>query len=223
MAAITINIDSVKGVTAIVSRAKTVHEAIESANLTARTAYGIRLVHQAAKESSDSKQQAPEGEAQVFVCVCGRQFYSDTNAIDHVEKHHASSEIRWDIDALEDTIEALITPSPLSIAEATEIVPLRTFRGELVSQLSQCFADLFQETAGNEVTELQQKRAEDLVVYMGWDSVRAYSYQDLVENILKTLDKKDSTKPKVKGEMRDSFIAAAALFLSQFGGCLRAS
>jgi hypothetical protein len=53
-----------------------------------------------------------------FRCACGRLFNGPWEearyeAIGHIELHHASTAIKRDLDSLEATIEALITPSPL--------------------------------------------------------------------------------------------------------------
>jgi hypothetical protein len=54
-----------------------------------------------------------------FRCACGRTFRGPWEearweSVAHVETHHASATIRRDLGVLEDTIEALIIPSPLN-------------------------------------------------------------------------------------------------------------
>lgn len=119
MARFDLTVDDAKGVLAVISRAETVHEAIEIANLIARTAQGIRLIHRSAKELPLTEKVGgaiplPPGVQSAYVCACSRQFYDRWDAIGHVERCHASPEIRRDLDSLEDTIEALIVPSPLT-------------------------------------------------------------------------------------------------------------
>jgi hypothetical protein len=53
-----------------------------------------------------------------FRCARGRTFRGPWEearyeSIGHVETHHASTTIKRDLDALEESIEALIVPSPL--------------------------------------------------------------------------------------------------------------
>ena len=53
-----------------------------------------------------------------FRCACGRTFRGPWaearwESVAHVETDHASTAIKSDLDSLEDTIEALIMPSPL--------------------------------------------------------------------------------------------------------------
>lgn len=69
------------------------------------------------KKRPESLEDAKNGKF-VFRCACGRWFTGPWEearyeAIGHIEKKHASPELRQDMDALEDTIEALITPTPL--------------------------------------------------------------------------------------------------------------
>ena len=114
MARIDISIDDKKGVIALVSHARTVSEAIAAADLTGRTAYGIRLLHLAARQPSNrTSAPQPLGTEQVFLCVCGESFSDGWDAVAHCEHHHVSAEIRRDIDRTEDVIRALVVPDPL--------------------------------------------------------------------------------------------------------------
>jgi len=48
-----------------------------------------------------------------FKCVCGQKFDEKYDAIEHVERIHAGEFDKLDLDAVEDAIERLISPSPL--------------------------------------------------------------------------------------------------------------
>jgi hypothetical protein len=104
-----------KGVTEIYSVVNTVSGAIENAQLLARVALPVRMVHQAAlAQTRDSDAPGlPAAEHELFLCACGDAYFTTNEAIAHVELDHASAKVRADIDQLENTIEALITPSPL--------------------------------------------------------------------------------------------------------------
>lgn len=115
MAKIDISIESGKGVTAIISRARTVHEAIESADLLARTAYGIRLIHQAIKEARAPEvvpQVLPAAEHEIYLCRCSDVLFTASEAICHVQNEHCSWEIQKDYNKVENTISAMVTPDP---------------------------------------------------------------------------------------------------------------
>jgi len=48
-----------------------------------------------------------------FKCICGQMFDEKYDAIEHIEQLHAGEFDKLDLDAVEDAIEARITPSPL--------------------------------------------------------------------------------------------------------------
>jgi hypothetical protein len=119
----TIIVDSNKGVESVETRVISVGDGVAAGQLSAKTALAVRLLHEAAK-SPEEVQAAPVSYFDsvmgcfAFRCACRRQFNGPWEearyeAINHIELHHASTTIRRDLDSLEDTIEALITPSPL--------------------------------------------------------------------------------------------------------------
>lgn len=113
------------GIESMTTRLVCVSDGRKAADLTHRTALACRLLHDAAR----SKEPVPDSVLPVnyldsllstftFRCTCGRVFIGPWEearweAVAHIERHHASETIRQDLDALENTIEALITPSPL--------------------------------------------------------------------------------------------------------------
>jgi hypothetical protein len=114
---------SENGVVSMTTRVDSVGDGVAAGQLSARTALAVRLLHEAAK-STEEVQAAPVSffdsvmGSFTFRCACGRTFRGPWEearyeAIGHVELHHASTTIRRDPDCLEDTIEALIVPSPL--------------------------------------------------------------------------------------------------------------
>jgi hypothetical protein len=116
-------VDSQKGVESVETRVNSVGDGVAAGELSAKTALAVRLLHEAAK-SPEEVQAAPVSYFDsvmgsfAFRCACGRTFRgpweeSRYESINHVELHHASTTIRRDLDSLEDTVEALIVPSPL--------------------------------------------------------------------------------------------------------------
>lgn len=106
------------------TRVLSVGDGEAAGQLQARTALAVRLLHQAAKDR-EPVQAEPVNYMDsllgcfTFSCACGRRFLgrweeARYEAIDHVERHHSSVVIRRDLDILEDTIESLIVPNPLS-------------------------------------------------------------------------------------------------------------
>jgi hypothetical protein len=116
-------VDSQKGVESVETRVNSVGDGVAAGQLSAKTALAVRLLHEAAK-SPEEVQAAPVSYFDAvmgvfsFKCACGRQFNGPWEearyeSIGHVELHHASATIKRDLDVLEDTIEALVVPSPL--------------------------------------------------------------------------------------------------------------
>jgi len=114
---------SEKGVESMTTRVDSVGDGVAAGQLSARTALALRLLHEASK-STEEVQAAPVSffdsamGSFVFSCACGQKFRGPWEearyeSIGHVEQHHASATIKRDPDVLEDTIEALIVPSPL--------------------------------------------------------------------------------------------------------------
>jgi hypothetical protein len=115
MATLQIIVEDKKGVTEIVSVVNSISGAIENAQLLACVALSVRMVHQAARDRTEDshEQQLPSVDHELFLCACGDRMFTAGEAISHVETDHASAQVRQDLDQLENTIEALITPSPL--------------------------------------------------------------------------------------------------------------
>ena len=116
---------SERGIESVETRVLSVSDAIAAGQLAERTALSLRLLHDSAKATeldSSSAQPIPYLDALLgsftFRCVCGRRFIGPweearVEAINHVEFHHASKDVKRDLDSIEYTIEALIIPSPL--------------------------------------------------------------------------------------------------------------
>jgi hypothetical protein len=177
-------------------------DAFEAAGL------GLRLTHDsvreyfASKSANRSATPLPQGETDIFVCLCGERLLSEGAAIKHVERDHASAKIRRDIDKLEDVIEGMIFPNPLP-AVATEIIQDRTFGAELITELASLFTDL---KIGDE------KAAIDLVEYCGWGQVAGLNYDEAKVHIIDGVVGK-----KIQPPMHEMYLTALALFLSQVG------
>lgn len=223
-----ITFNSTKGITVITSRARSISEALESAELTSRTAAAIRLLHTSARQPSNKiPPPQAQGTEEVFLCACGESFNDGWDAVAHCESHHVSAEIRCDVDRTEDVIRALVVPDPLPEwdSQAVDVVVTRTFGDELISQIAQDVANYEKDQTGKErdglVTEEHRQRASILVSHEGWDKVEALTYRDAVESILEVLDgKRDEAKPKIKGkEMQETFLLASARFFRDFGRC----
>ena len=126
-------VEDKKGVVEIVSVVNSISGAIENAELLSRVALAVRMVHQAAQDrTKDSyEQRLPSVDHELYLCACGDRMFTATDAIAHCEEHHASATVRKDLAQLENTIEALITPNPLTDwdALATDVVPLNKIRG----------------------------------------------------------------------------------------------
>jgi hypothetical protein len=214
MATVQLTVDSEKGITEVFSRVNTIHEALENASLMTRTAMAIRLLHQTAKEPTEgSENPLPVGDTKVFVCACGRRLYSASAAVQHVEKSHASAEIRRDLDALESTVETMITPNPLS-DWSDETLPVKSFGPDLIAEFSELYAD------GNPVTSEHRNRAKALVEYLGWDQLVGISYVDLKKQIAA---QEQTSQKKIYKPMHEDFLAAFALLLRQVGAVLNRS
>jgi hypothetical protein len=123
MAKLEIIVSNENGVESMTTRVDSVGDGVAAGQLSAKTALAVRLLHEAAKASAE-EQVAPVSYFDsvmgsfAFRCACGRTFRgpweeSRYEAIGHVELHHASTTIRRDPDSLDDTIEAMIVPSPL--------------------------------------------------------------------------------------------------------------
>lgn len=115
---------SENGVESMTTHVDSVGDGVAAGQLSAKTALAVRLLHEAAKATDGEVQAAPVSYFDsvmgsfTFRCACGRTFRGPWEearyeAIGHCELHHASTTIKRDLDSLEDTIEALITPSPL--------------------------------------------------------------------------------------------------------------
>jgi hypothetical protein len=171
---------------------------------------GLRLTHDSIRQHFEGKVVAqsatplPQGETDIFVCLCGERLLSTGAAIRHVEKDHASAKIRRDIDKLEDVIEGMIFPNPLPAApEPTVIIKDRTFRAELIKELATVFTDL---KIGDE------KAAIDLVEYCEWGQVAGLNYDEVKVRIIDGVVGK-----KIQPPMHEIYLTAMALFLSQVG------
>lgn len=117
-------VDSQKGVESVETRVNSVSDGVAAGELAVKTSLPIRLIHESVKASDVKGTVVPINYLDAilgvfsFRCACGRQFNGPWEearfeAINHIELHHASAAIKRDLDSLEDTIEALITPSPL--------------------------------------------------------------------------------------------------------------
>jgi hypothetical protein len=114
---------SEKGVESMTTRVDSVGDGVAAGQLSAKTALAVRLLHEAAKCTTEEQAMPVSYFDSVmgsfaFRCACGRTFRGPWEearweSVAHVETHHASTTIRRDLDCLEDTIEALIVPSPL--------------------------------------------------------------------------------------------------------------
>jgi hypothetical protein len=204
---------SEKGVESLITRVNSVGDGVAAGQLSAKTALALRLMHESAKSTAEV-QATPvpyfdslEGSF-TFRCVCGRVFSgpweeSRWESVAHVETHHASTTIKRDLDALEDTIEALIVPSPLHPISEVFKDQSRTFGAELVRELATLFTDL---KIGNE------KAAIDLVDYCGWNQVTGLNYDEVKVSIIDGVVAK-----KIQPQMHEVFLTAMALFLRQVG------
>ena len=120
----TIIVDSEKGVESVETRVASVSDGVAAGQLAAKTALPLRLLHESARTADVEGIVLPVSYFDsvmgvfTFRCACGRQIHGPweegrSEAIGHVELHHASSIVKQDLDALEAVIEALIVPSPL--------------------------------------------------------------------------------------------------------------
>ena len=114
---------SENGMESMTTRVDSVGDGVAAGQLSAKTALAVRLLHEAAKSTAE-EQAVPVSYLDsvmgsfAFSCACGRTFRGPWEearyeSIGHVETHHASATIKRDLDSLEDTIEALVVPSPL--------------------------------------------------------------------------------------------------------------
>ncbi len=123
MAKLEIIVSNENGVESMSTHVDSVGDGVAAGQLSARTALAVRLLHEAAKSTTE-EQAVPVSYFDsvmgsfAFRCACGRTFRGPWEearyeAIGHVQLHHASTTIKRDLDSLEDTIEAMIMPSPL--------------------------------------------------------------------------------------------------------------
>jgi hypothetical protein len=205
------------GVKTLISKVESIHDAQEAGNLIARTAVAIRLLHSVAKDSSVESEALPVGETSVFVCGCGQRLFSASDAINHVERTHTNAALRRNLDRLEDTIECLITPTPLS-PWSNETLPVKSFGPDLIAEFAQLYADCDKPDFGNPVTKEHRNRAIALVEYLGWDKVKGLTYGDAKELIVL---RENTSDKKIYKPMHEDFLAAFALLLRQVGGVLK--
>ena len=115
---------SENGVESMTTRVDSVGDGVAAGRLSAKTALAVRLLHEAAKATEEVQAATPVSYFDSlmgtfeFRCACGKTFRgpweeSRWESVAHVELHHASVAIKRDLDSLEDTIEALVVPSPL--------------------------------------------------------------------------------------------------------------
>jgi hypothetical protein len=115
---------SENGIESVETCVSSVSDGVAAGELAAKTALPLRLLHESAKLSGVSGEAVPVSYIDsvmgsfTFRCACGRRYVGPWDearyeAIGHVEAHHASALIKRDLDSLEDTIDALIVPSPL--------------------------------------------------------------------------------------------------------------
>jgi hypothetical protein len=218
---------SENGVESMTTRVNSVGDGVAAGQLSAKTALAVRLLHEAAKSTTE-EQAVPisyfdsvMGSFE-FRCACGRTFRGPWEearyeAIGHVELHHASSTIKRDLDALEDTIECLITPSPLS-PWSNETLPVKSFGPDLIAEFAQLYADCDKPDFGNTVTKEHRNRAIALVEYLGWDKMKGLCYRDFKEQIVL---RENASDKKIYKPMHEDFLAAFALLLRQVGGVLK--
>lgn len=198
------------GVRRMYSRTRGVAAGKEAAVIVEAVMLGIRLAHEAVREhfaEPATQDVKPLTTSNVFVCACGEQFTSAEEAIDHVERDHASERIRLDIDKLEDTIQGMVTPNPLPAApEPTVTVSDRTFGEELQAELMALFADL------GEGEGSPAERAKALIEFCGWNEVKALNYSEYKVRLIDLEPEK-----KIPAKFLDDYICALALFLRQVG------
>ena len=124
MAKLEIIVSNENGVESMTTRVNSVGDGVVAGQLSAKTALAVRLLHEAAKSPEEVQAAVPVSYLNsimgsfTFRCACGRTFRGPWEearyeAIGHIELHHASATIKRDLDSLEDTIEALVMPSPL--------------------------------------------------------------------------------------------------------------
>ena len=197
------------GVERVTATVRTISEASRAGEAMQAASLPIRLLSDTLREHFHGKaatqgatDDSPVEELDVYVCACGSKFHSAGEAVGHVEADHASPRIRRDIDKLEDTIEALITPCPLAPLP-TEIIKDRTFGAELIKELAAVFVET---KVGDE------KAAAELVEYCGWDKIADLNYDEVKVRILDEVNPK-----KVQPPMHETCLTAIALFLRQVG------
>ena len=218
MATVQLTVDSQKGITEVFSKVNTIHEALENASLMARTATAIRFLHQTAKEPVEgSVNPLPIGDTKVFVCACGRRLLSSGDAIRHVERTHTNAAFRRDLDRLEDFIEALVTPSPLT-EFSEEVLPVRSFAAELIEEISRVFADLYLDDHDNLLGCKEKERAAEVVRTQGWDRVKGITYHDYKGQIILA---EDSCRDDINKSTREDILTAYAYLLRQAGRVLK--
>jgi hypothetical protein len=134
-----ITIDDKVGVESVEIVVKSVSDGIAAGRLTEKTSLALRLLHEAAKaehvppgisttepvsyfsslsQGTDFERGAVLGTF-MFRCACGQRFCgpweeASCEAVAHVELRHADKQLKRNLDALEDVIEALIVPNPLN-------------------------------------------------------------------------------------------------------------
>jgi hypothetical protein len=214
MATVQLTLDDRKGITQVVSTVSTISEALDNAALMARVAPAVRLLHNSAKEASGQPTaQLPSETADIFMCGCGATFISAGEACTHVEREHANKAIRRDLDRLEDLIEFMVVPSPLTQFPES-VIPTRSYAKELHQELKDMFKRFYQDKHNH-------GRASKVMAAAGWNDVKGMDYTDYKREIVLREDRNGNDRvKKIQPAMHEDFLRAYAMLLSQVGAVL---
>ena len=157
--------------------------------------------------------QLPSEDANIFMCGCGATFTSAGAACGHVEKDHSTDAIRQDLDRLEDLIEFMVVPSPLTPLSET-VIPTRSYAKELHRELRDMFKRFYQD-------KHNYGRASKVIAAAGWNDVKGADYTDYKRQIVLREDHNGNDRAKkIQPTMHEDFLRAYAMLLSQVGAVL---
>jgi hypothetical protein len=195
------------------AKVRNISEAQEAGSLFQKVGLALRLLNDSIREeATEPTAPLPIGTTDLFACACGATFYSTSAAITHVESHHASSTIRRDLDRLEDTIECLISPSPLPPV-SEEILPTRTWGDELTNEIASILANygVGQEPDGSEPNEEHFDRARKLMRTTRWRELKDLTYLDIKRQIID----QGPNAPRIPRPLHEDFLTAIGIFTIQ--------
>jgi hypothetical protein len=211
------------GVERVTATVRTISEASRAAEAMQASSLPIRLLSDTLRQHFDGEavtqsatDDSPTEELDIYVCACGARFHSAGEAVDHVEADHASPRIRQDLDKLEDTIEGLITPSPLAPV-SEEVFPVKTWHTELTKEIASILANINSEDATwSQIADQNHfDRAGKLLNKTGWGELQDWNYMDVKRQILAESKTPAPASKRIKPKMHEDFLSVVGVFALQ--------